>query len=29
LHAGHGVVPLSPWTPWEGCDDIPNPIPLP
>ena len=27
--AGHVVVPLSPWTPWEGCDDIPNPIPLP
>ena len=26
--AGHGVVPLAPLTPWTGCDDLPNPIPL-
>lgn len=28
FNAGHGVVPLDPLTPWEGCDDLPNPIPL-
>ena len=28
FNAGHGVVPLAPLTPWGGCDDLPNPIPL-
>ncbi len=27
--AGHAVVPLAPLTPFQSCDGIPNPIPLP
>lgn len=27
--AGNAVLPLAPLTPFESCDDIPNPLPVP
>jgi hypothetical protein len=27
--AGNWVAPLSPLTPWTGCESVPNPLPLP
>ena len=29
FNAGNGVLPLSPLTPWDSCDELPNPLVFP